>query len=101
MRCDQCLHLLCLFEHRSQAGKACDEMRVWVNGQSAKASKLVRPGDRIRFSDRLGRVEQEIELLALPAGSVSRAAAKNLYRVLSRRELEDPWTQGGPPPESP
>jgi ribosomal 50S subunit-recycling heat shock protein len=101
MRIDQALHRLCLFKTRSQAERACEDGRVWVNGHPARPSKLVRPGDRVRFQDRLGRVEQEIELLALPEGSVSRAAAREMVRIVSRRVLEDPWEPSRPeaPPE--
>ena len=97
MRCDLCLHRLCLFKTRSQAAKACDEGRVWVNDQPARSSKLLHPGDRVRFQDRLRRREEEIEIVSVPAGMVSRAAARELYRLLAQRELEDPWA---PPPRS-
>jgi ribosomal 50S subunit-recycling heat shock protein len=95
MRIDLCLHRLCLFKTRSQAGKACEENRVWLNGQLARASKVVHPGDRIRFLDRLGRCELEVEVLAVPEGSVSKAAAREMYRELSRRTVGDPWSGDG------
>jgi len=96
MRCDSALHRLCLFKTRSQAARACAEGRVWVNEQPARASRLIHPGDRIRFQDHLGRLEEEVEILSLPEGSVARAAAREMVRVLSRRRLEEPWALPGP-----
>ena len=55
--------------------------------------RSVRAGDRIRWRDPLGRVEQEVEILQLPAGQVSRAAAREMVHVIARRELDDPWSQ--------
>jgi len=100
MRCDLCLHRLCLFKTRSQAAHACDEGRVWVNGQPAKASRLIHPGDHIRFQDRMGRAEEEVEILALPEGSVSRAVAREMVRVIAHRLLEDPWAAPGDAPDT-
>ena len=91
MRIDSLLHALCLFKTRSQASRACAEGRVWLNGAAARSSRSVRPGDRIRWRDRLGRIEQEIEVLEVPSGQVSRAAAREMVRIVSRRQLNDPW----------
>jgi ribosomal 50S subunit-recycling heat shock protein len=71
MRIDLCLSRLCLMKTRSQAGKACDEGRVFLNGQPARAAR---------------------------EGNVSRQDARELYRVVGRRALEDPW-EGGPKAE--
>jgi ribosomal 50S subunit-recycling heat shock protein len=103
MRCDLLLSRLCLFRTRSQAGRACDEGRVRVNGRVAKAACEIRPGDRILWTDPLGRHEEEVEILSVPAGSVSRAAARDLYRRVGGRALPGPWdeedgpTGGGTP----
>jgi ribosomal 50S subunit-recycling heat shock protein len=91
MRIDLCLSRLCLFKTRSQARSACEEGRVLLNGQAARPSREVHPGDRICFRDRLGRVEEEVEIVATPEGNVSRAAARELYRVLARRAVANPW----------
>lgn len=91
MRIDLLLHALCLFKTRSQATRACAEGRVWLNDQPVRASRIVRPGDRIRWRDSLGRSEQEVEILDVPAGQVSRAAARGLVREISRRTIDDPW----------
>ena len=90
MRIDNLLHTLCLFKTRSQASRACAEGRVWLNGTAVRSSRTVKIGDRIRWRDRLGRVEQEVEVLEIPPKQVSRAAARDMVRILSRRELNDP-----------
>ena len=91
MRIDSLLHALCLFKTRSQASRACAEGRVWLNGTPVRSSRVVRAGDRIRWRDHLGRIEQEIEVLEIPTGRLSRAAAREMVRVIARRELDDPW----------
>ena len=91
MRIDSLLHALCLFKTRSQASRACAEGRVWLNDAPARSSRTVRPGDRIRWRDHLGRVEQEVEVLEVPSGQVSRAAAREMVRIIASRQLDDPW----------
>lgn len=67
-----------------------------LNDRPAKASAAVRPGDRVVLLEPSGRFEREFEVLALPPeGSLSRAAARDLYRLVERREVQDPW-RGGP-----
>jgi ribosomal 50S subunit-recycling heat shock protein len=93
MRIDLVLSRLCLFKTRSQAGRACETGTVRLNARPAKASAAVRPGDRIVIIEPTGRAEREYEILALPPeGSISRAAARDLYRLLDRRPLADPWS---------
>lgn len=95
MRCDLLLSRLCLFKTRSQAGRACDEGRVRVNGRPAKAATEIRPGDRIVWIEPLGRFEEEVEVLSVPEGPVSRAAARELYRRIARRDGPAGWSGGG------
>jgi ribosome-associated heat shock protein Hsp15 len=91
VRIDVLLHSLCLFKTRSQASRACSEGRVWLNGVEARASRDVRPGDRIRFRDALGRLEQEVEILDVPLGQVSKTQAGEMIRVVEKRVIDDPW----------
>ncbi|MDM7914666.1 MAG: S4 domain-containing protein [Candidatus Eisenbacteria bacterium] len=91
MRLDLLLHALCLFKTRSQATKACTEGRVWVNDSVARPSRTIRAGDRIRWRDPLGRYEQEVEILEVPSGQVSRVQAREMVREIGRRALDDPW----------
>jgi ribosome-associated heat shock protein Hsp15 len=91
VRLDVLLHALCLFKTRSQATRACAEGRVWLNGSEARASREVHPGDRIRFRDALGRLEQEVEILGVPQGRLSRAQAQEMVRGIAKRIIDDPW----------
>lgn len=95
MRIDLLLSRLCLFKTRSQAGKACDAGRVRLNGAPARASREVRSGDRIVFRDQFERHEQEVEILGIPEGPVSKEEARRLYLTLSRREIADAWDSHG------
>lgn len=93
MRLDSLLHALCLIKTRSQAGRACSEGRVFVNGNAARASKEIRAGDRILWRDPLNRTEREVEIVEVPQGHVSRADARAFYRDISSRAVEDPWVR--------
>lgn len=95
MRIDLVVSRLCLLKTRSQAGKACEEGAVRLNDRPAKASSVVRPGDRVVLLEPSGLFEREYEILALPPeGSVSRTAARDLYRLVERRPVPDPWGAG-------
>ena len=87
MRLDIYLNTCCLVRRRSEAKRACDNGIVTVDGQEAKASRVLRAGQRvsIAFSDRL----LEFEVLAIPRGNVSRKRAPEYYRVI-RNEAQAP-----------
>ncbi|MBM3287941.1 MAG: hypothetical protein FJY88_11420 [Candidatus Eisenbacteria bacterium] len=91
VRIDLLLHALCLFKTRSQASKACAEGRVWLNDQQARSSRTVSVGDRIRWRDSLGRMEEEVQILEIPTRQVSRAASRDMIRPIAKRTLDDPW----------
>jgi ribosome-associated heat shock protein Hsp15 len=95
MRCDLLLSRLCLYKTRSQAARACDEGRVRLNGLPARPSREVKPGDRLAYLDPLGIWRTEVEVLALPGASVSKAAAREMVRVLAHEKTGDPWTDEG------
>ena len=80
MRFDIALHELRLFKSRSQASIAIQDGAALLNGQLVKPSHGVRPGDRITLAHGGGR--RTCEVLALPRGSLSRAAASELVRDL-------------------
>ena len=87
MRLDLFLKRCCLTRRRSEAKQACDNGIVTLDAQPAKASREVRPGQRvaIRFADR----HLEIEILDVPAGNVPKAAAQTYYRTI-RDEAREP-----------
>ncbi len=80
MRLDIYLNTCCLVRRRSEAKRACGNGIVTVDGQEAKASRILRVGQRvcIAFSDRL----LEFEVLAIPRGNVSRKQASEYYRII-------------------
>jgi len=93
MRIDLCLGRLCLYKTRSQAARACDDGLVQVNGRAARPSREVRPGDLVAFQDKWGRFRTEVEILELPGASVSKAAAREFYRMLAHEKLAEPWPE--------
>ena len=80
MRVDLALKRLLLVKSRTGGKEACDVGAVRVNGKPVKASAEVRPGDRIRVD--YAHHTLEVELLDEIGKNVSRARAKELYRVL-------------------
>ena len=78
MRLDVALHELRLFKSRSQAQDAIAKGHVLLNGERAKPSHEVRPGDRLTFVGELG--QRTVEVLELPTRSLSKEAAKALVR---------------------
>lgn len=66
------------FKTRSLAAGAIDGGKVEVNGQKAKRSRAVRPGDQLRI--RLGPAEHRITVLGVAARRGNAASAAELYR---------------------
>jgi ribosomal 50S subunit-recycling heat shock protein len=91
VRIDTLLHWLCLTRSRSLAGRACREGHVLVNGAVARASREVRPGDRIGLRDPLRATLRELELLDLPERQASRKDATTHYRWLTAAPVAEPW----------
>lgn len=85
MRLDLLLNKLCLTKTRSIAKNACDKNLVWLNGKAAKASALVKAGDKIIF--RLYNAEHEILITKIPSGNVAKKDATEYYEMLRREEL--------------
>jgi ribosome-associated heat shock protein Hsp15 len=80
LRLDVALHRLCLTRSRNEARTACEAGAVTIDGRPGRPRDAVAAGARIvlRSPSRL----LEVELLALPGKSVSRAAARTLYHVI-------------------
>mgnify|MGYP001391126824 CR=1 FL=1 len=89
MRLDLFLKRCCLTRRRSEAKQACDNGIVTIDDQPAKASRVVKPGNRIglAFTDRY----LEVEVLTLPRGNVSKTVARTHFRVIQdeARELDE------------
>lgn len=89
LRVDVLLHRLCLTKSRSEAKAACEAGAVTVDGRPARPADPVPPGRRIgiRYPGRA----LEVELLETPGKSVSKKAAREMYRVLQdERVRQDP-----------
>ena len=87
LRVDVLLHRLCLTKSRNEAKTACEAGAVSLDSRDARASDTVLPGRRITV--RYPHRTLEVELLALPGKSVSKAAARDLYRVVRDEKTRD------------
>jgi ribosome-associated heat shock protein Hsp15 len=73
VRVDKWLWAARFFKSRSLAAQACDGGKVDVNGQSAKPSKPVRPGDLLRITLPGGKKVVKVMVLAEKRGPAARA----------------------------
>jgi ribosomal 50S subunit-recycling heat shock protein len=89
LRLDVALHRLCLTRSRSEAKTACEADAVTLDGLPARPSDTVSPGRRIAI--RYPRRVLELELLALPGKSTSKAQARELYRVIRDETQAERW----------
>jgi len=89
LRLDVALHRLCLTKSRNEAKTACEAGAVSLDGRPARPSDTVVPGRRIVI--RYPRRTLEMELLALPGKSTSKAQARELYRVLRDEVRAEEW----------
>ena len=79
------------FKTRSQASKACADGRVSVNGAQARASRPVKPGDRVEVGFQHGTRILQVVALADRRGSA--AVAATLFE-----DLTPPPEPRAPPP---
>ena len=77
MRLDKWLKISRIFKTRSQAADACDQGRVTVNNQVAKAAKQIKPGDKITVRFKYKR--RKFDVLHLSLKSISTEKARLLY----------------------
>ena len=78
IRMDAWLWAARFFKTRTLAKRACDLGRIQSNGQTAKAARQVRVGDRLRVTNEGG--EFEIDVLELSEVRGPAAEAQKLYR---------------------
>ena len=78
VRLDVWLDVACLFKTRSEAKRACEGGKVEVNGQAAKANRIVHEGDRIRISRGHGRHRDIVARIAI-GQHVKKSEARVLY----------------------
>jgi ribosome-associated heat shock protein Hsp15 len=109
VRLDQWLDIACLFKTRSEATKACKLNKVIVNGQAAKASRLVKEDDEIEIHRPFGR-KQLITVLGVTDEQLPKALARTLYddhtpkptpEEIELRRLERLYRAAATPPTRP
>lgn len=85
MRLDKFLKVSRLIKRRTLAKEVCDQGRIAINGQTAKASSSLQVGDEIeiRFGQKLVtvRVEQLKE-------AARKEEADFMYRLLQEKNIE-------------
>ena len=84
MRLDQFLKASCLSKRRVFAKQLCDEGCVKINGNTAKAGRVVQVGDELEISKR-GHVTR-LKVLGLPQKSDDKARAGECYEILEESE---------------
>lgn len=77
LRIDKWLWAARFFKTRSLAAKAVDGGKVRVNGEGAKPSRALKPGDELAI--RVGEFEWVVEVLALSRSRGPAAQAALLY----------------------
>lgn len=105
VRLDVWLDVACVAKTRSQAKELCDGGKVEVNGQRAKAHRVVRPGDRLTVAFAPDR-QRELKVVEVLETHVAKARARELYEDLTPQptaeELETRrWERLAPPPAPP
>lgn len=78
VRLDKWLWAARFFKTRALAARACELGRIACNGQTAKASRDVRPGDLLQVKNESGDFQLEILLLSEIRGPAP--IAQTLYR---------------------
>ena len=81
MRVDSWLWVVRFFKSRSQATAACRTGKIRINGTVAKASSLVKPGDRITWRD--GERPRDVEIVELLPRRVGAPLAIQAYTDFS------------------
>ena len=76
MRLDVFLKKACLVKSRTIAKHLCENGDISVNGKKARASHVIKKGDKILVR------EKEIEVLSIPEGNIKKKDAVHYYRVI-------------------
>jgi ribosome-associated heat shock protein Hsp15 len=86
VRIDKWLWAARFFKTRALASKACELGRVWSGELTAKASREVRLGDRLRVRNEAGEFVVEVLMLSEMRGPA--AVAQGLYRETEASKVE-------------
>lgn len=108
-RLDVWLDVACLFKTRSEAQKAVRNGKIDVNGQTAKAHRLLRVGDTLVIGRPFAR-KQTIIVKGIAEKHVSKADARLLYEdttpppsaeEIEMRRMERIYRAAVTPPSTP
>ncbi|MFN8064033.1 MAG: S4 domain-containing protein [Vicinamibacterales bacterium] len=108
-RLDVWLDVACLFRTRSEAQKAVRNGKVAVNGQPAKAHRLLRVGDELVIGRPFGR-RQTVVVKGIAEKHVAKAEARLLYEdrtppptpeEIEMRRMERMYRAAVTPPTTP
>jgi ribosome-associated heat shock protein Hsp15 len=109
VRLDIWLDVACLYRTRSEAQKALKNGRVAVNGEAAKAGRLVRAGDELVIQRPFGR-KQTVVIKAVAERHIAKTDARQLYddrtpaaspEEIEMRRLERIYRAAVTPPTTP
>lgn len=81
MRLDKFLAVSRLIKRRTIAQQACDAGRVLVNGNAAKSSRDIKPGDELEIG--FGSKAVRVRIEQVPTGNVRKEQAEALYTPLA------------------
>ncbi|MDK2817855.1 MAG: hypothetical protein KFW21_00205 [Spirochaetota bacterium] len=81
MRLDKWLKVVLIYKQRSKATEAIDSNKIRVNGDIAKAAKILKIGDLITISRELGHYQYTV--LKLAEKNISREQAKEMYDLVT------------------
>lgn len=84
MRLDKFLKVSRIIKRRTLAKEVCDQGRVFLNGQPAKASSPIRPGDVL--SIRFGQKELTVRVLEIKENP-SKEEAGSLYEIVEEKRI--------------
>jgi ribosomal 50S subunit-recycling heat shock protein len=77
-----------LCARRTLAQKLCDAGRVTLNGNAAKSSHVIKPGDELSIRSHQKLIT--VRVLAVPTSrQTSRKDAGSLYELISEQRLDD------------
>jgi ribosome-associated heat shock protein Hsp15 len=86
VRLDKWLKFARFFKQRSLASEAVDGGHVKVNGERAKPSRIVRPGDELLIL--LGNDYRKVLVKGVAQRSISKAEARELYEMEEKARPE-------------
>jgi ribosome-associated heat shock protein Hsp15 len=87
IRIDKWLWAVRIFKTRTQAAEACNLNRVFINDQTIKPSRLIKPGIKIQVK-RAG-LTRTIEVLQLAETRMSAKLVPDYYKDLTPKEEVD------------